>query len=375
MFDLFLCQKGKVYTMVNRVLSSGQLGHVMLRISHLYIKPSLKIAVFCILLGTLVNVEAQEPKSALTVENVNALIPAIEAAEEGPFFLNLKVESETWVETKANLSDPCELWKRTPIYVSCTAWLDGRPRGKARVDVNKEVLEWRDGAAPYAESSYSVGFDGQYGRIVHHTRGHSGKQFRMKEGKLLADSPKQLRDNYLGSCTGARFSFQFFFSDEDKDMGRTFSRLFRASISPAALEAKAFEVALEEFGGVECIKFGSGEQNWGARISYWLDPARGFALLGHDNISIREDGSERVSTRIRVTKLKEVAEGVWWPVEVSSVSRPSMPGKPWRRFVYRASNVVANDPNFDESVFTVPFPDGYLIDDKVNGRKYKVGQQ
>ena len=112
-----------------------------------------------------------------------------------------------------------------------------------------------------------------------------------------------------------------------------------------------------------------------ARISYWLDPARGFALLGHDNISIRKDGSEQVSTRIRVTKLKEVTPGMWWPIEATLISSPLKPGDPYSRTVYRASNVVANDPNFDESIFTVPFPDGYLIDDKVSGRKYRVGEK
>ena len=45
----------------------------------------------------------------------------------------------------------------------------------------------------------------------------------------------------------------------------------------------------------------------------------------------------------------------------------------YNRIVYRASNVVANDPNFDESIFTVPFPEGYLIDDKVTGKKYRIG--
>ena len=100
-----------------------------------------------------------------------------------------------------------------------------------------------------------------------------------------------------------------------------------------------------------------------------------MALHGHDNISIREDGSEWVSTRIRVTKLKEVAEDIWWPMEATSISSPIKPGDPYSRTVYSASNIVANDPNFDENVFTVPFPDGYLIDDKVNGIKYRVGQE
>ncbi len=360
--------------MVSKVLSSSERRNVILRISRLSIKPTLQTVLFCIFLGISVIAQAEEPISILSVEEINTLIPVIEAAEERPF-LNLKVESETWVETKTNLSDPCEPWQRTPIYVSCTAWFDGNPKGKARVNVHKEVLRWRDGAAPYGESSYSVGFDGKHGRVIHHTRGHSGKTFPLKEGKLLADAPKQLRDNYLASCTGQGFSFHFFFSDEDKEQGRTFSRLFRAAASPAALEAKAFEVALEEFQGVECIKFGSGEREWGAHISYWLDPNRGFALLGREYVRIREDGSERLLRIIKVNKLQKVAEGIWWPMEASIESDPDKPGEPCQRTVYRASNVVANDPNFDESIFTVPFPDGYLIDDKVAGIKYTIRQE
>lgn len=362
--------------MVNRVLSNTERRNVTLKIPHLYMKPTLQMAVFCILLGTLAIVEAQESKSVLTVEDVNALIPVLEAAERN-LFSNLKIDSEAWGETKTSLSDPNEPWQRTPVYVSSTAWFDGHPGGKARMDVHKEVLKWLNGAAPYAESSYSVGFDGKHGRVVDHTRGHSGKTFPLKEAKIVPDYPTALRTGSLMSCIGAQFSLQFFFNnDEDGPNRRTFSRLFRAAISPAALEAKAFEVALEEFQGVECIKFGLREQKGGRapHINYWLDPARGFALLGHDNISIREDGSERVSTRIRVTKLKEVAPGIWWPMEATTISGPSKPGDPYSRTVYRASNVVANDPNFDANVFTVPFPNGYLIDNMVTGKKYKVGE-
>ncbi len=356
--------------MFNEESSSKESLNIMAKTCFSYIKPTLQMAVFCILLGISIIAQAEEPKTALSVEDVNALIPVIEAAEERPF-LNLKVDSERWVETKADLFDPCEPWQRTPIYVSCTAWFGGGLEDKARVDVHKEVLRWRDGAAPYIEESYSVSFDGQYGRFVRYSTGHSGRTHHSKEGKLLTDAPEQLRDSYLGSCTGASFTFSSFFSNDD---GRSFSQLFRASTTPAALETKAFEVTLEEFQGVECIKFGSGERKLRAHISYWFDPARGFALLGHDNISIREDGSERVSKRIEVNELKEVADGVWWPMQVTSVRAPFEPNEPYQKFVYRASNVVANDPNFTDSIFTVPFPDGYLIDDKVSGRKYRVGE-
>jgi len=274
-----------------------------------------------------------------------------------------------WVETKVDLFDPCESWQRTPIYVSCTAWFSGGPERKGRIDVHKQVLRWRNGAAPYGESSYSVSFDGQYGRVVRYSTRHSGKTHHSKEGKLLPDAPELLRDNFLGGCTGAYFTFCFFFNADEY---RTFSKLFRASMTPAALEAKAFKVALEEFQGIQCIKFGSGEQLWGHE-TWWLDPSRGFALLGYEQISTR-NGRDRLISRMKVTKLKEVAAGIWWPTQATSVRAPFEPGETYRRFVYRASNVVANDPNFDENVFTVPFPDGYLIDDQVAGRKYRVGE-
>jgi len=343
----------------------------MLRISHSNIRPTFQIAAFCILLGTFTIVEAQEPKSALMVEDVKALIPAIEAVERS--LLNIKIESEAWVETKASLSDPCEPWKRTPIYVSSTAWLDGRMRSKAKVDVHKQVLEWEQGAAPFAESSYSVGFDGKYGRVANHTTGHSAKTYPVKEGRILSHAPRRMTTGWCKRFTGSRFSLHFFFNN-DRDFS-TLSQFLRKITSADVVKLNAFKFTWEKLQGVQCIKIDSAFDRHKARITYWLDPSHGFALLGHDNISIREDGSEQVSKRIRVTKVKEVASGIWWPMEASMVSKPYAPGKPYERFVYRASIVVANDPDFDETVFTVPFPPGYLIDDKVNGRKYTVRQQ
>ena len=331
-----------------------------------FLEKRLRVGIYLILLGTSLIAQAEKSKLILSPEDVNALIPQIEAAERK--LLNIKIKSEAWWETKTDLYDPCEPWQRTPVYTSCTAWFGGCPRNKARVDVHKQVLKWIDGAAPYIEESYSVGFDGRHGRIAYRTTKHSGRTRYAKEGELLSGAPPRLVSTDVP--TGAKFSLYSFFDEE----GYTFSQFFKAAISPAALEAKAFEVAIEEFQGVECIKFGSGEQTWGhISISWWLDPSRGFALLGHDNIRIREDGSERVSTRIRVTKLKEAAPGVWWPTEAYGESGLSKPGEPYSRTVYRASSVVANDPNFDEAIFTVPFPEGYLIDDQIAGKKYKVG--
>jgi hypothetical protein len=250
--------------------------------------------------------------------------------------------------------------------------MDGGSKGKVKVDVHKENLKWRDGAAPYLDRSYSVSFDGLNTKFMEYTTGHSGKTFPKKEGQILPGAPEWLMSNIMGSCVGLRFTTNFFFDSEKENM--SFSKAFRAAISTETQTEKSvsFEFVYEEKNGVLCLKFGTKPAKWG-RKTWWFDPARGFALIAclHTN---KVDDIEHVVSDIRVNKLQEVAAGVWWPLEATMESEPRDPNAPYKRTVYRALKVVANEPNFDESIFTVPFPDGYLIDDKVTGRKYKVGE-
>jgi hypothetical protein len=336
-----------------------------------YIESKILLLSFVCLVCSQVRVQAQQSKSVLSVEEVKALIPQIEAAERS--LLNIEIESEAWVETKTNLSDPCDPWQRTPIYISSTAWFDGLPNSKARFDVHKEVLEWQEGAAPYIEQSYSIGFDGHHGRLAKHTFGHSGETHDIKTGKVLADAPEALRTGWSNAFTGGRFSVYFFFNN-DREFS-SLSQFVRKITSPDLVKLNTFEFTLEAFQGVQSIKIDSTFDRQIARMSIWVDPSHGFALRGYELINIHEDGSEWLVSRITVTKLKEVSAGVWWPIEAYAEAGPSRPGKSYRRFVYRAYNVVANNPNFDEKTFTVAFPDGYLIDDKVRGIKYRVGQE
>src|SRR5258705_9169516 len=46
-------------------------------------------------------------------------------------------------------------WIDQPITVELLARMDGTPGGKARFDVSNQVLQWRDGEAPYSQCSYS----------------------------------------------------------------------------------------------------------------------------------------------------------------------------------------------------------------------------
>jgi len=365
--------------MFNRVIASDKRPDVMSNRCSSYMSPLLYVVMWLILVGGSFTAHGEQSESVLSPEQLKELAAKIDAAEKR--LHNIKIGSEVWVETKANLSDPCEPWQLTPVYVSSTAWFEGRPGVKARVDVHKEVLRTLQSKYPYSQKSYSMGFDGQCGRIVYHTMGQLGKTFPHREGRIFPECPNSLKWGWYGRFTGIDFTLNFFFEGKDY----TFSDLFRWADDPNTTVPSCFKFTREVFQGVPCIKIGTKGTKWFHKI-WWLDPSRGFALLGHKYVARLADGTERIRRFIKVSKLKEVAPGFWWPMEAYILSAPTESGptyerfvygasKLYERFVYRASNVVINDPNFDENIFTVPFPVGYLIDDQVAGRKYVVGQE
>ncbi len=317
------------------------------------------LAVFSTLLSFSSILGGENSKSVLSVQELKELAPLIEAAEKKP--RNIKIESESWVETKADLSDPCQLWQRIPIYHSQTAWVDGGPEGKERVDVHKEVNKWINGPAPYGEESYSMSFDGQHGRYIHLAGGPLGQTQPATKGEIVPERPNRLGRG--GYDSGIHWSLPFFDGEIYK-----FSKIFELASDPNSEAASELEFTFEEFEGAECIEIRSRLYD----VTYWLDPSHGFALRGHKSVVRHQDGHEELVKSVTVTKLEEVAPGVWWPAEIIDVSRPYEDGQPWRRFVYRASTIVVNNANFDESIFTPAFPKGYTVDDKVAGKTYVV---
>ena len=324
---------------------------------------------------------AKETVSELSAAELKTAGQSIKSVEEA--LLNVRIDSNCWVERGPSSSGP---WERTPICFSSTAFFGNISSNRARLDMHKSVLEWRDGAAPYLENRYSVSFDGLQGRYKGLSSSYSGKTFNDNKGIILPDTPIKLK--YSNKMTGVYASLFFHFRDNSAPFPKTFSPHFEAAADPnyylSVLSATdpnycyckskvKFKVVHQELMGTQCIKMAyigdSLLQEW------WLDPNRGFALLRYDNLRKDQDGNSLLKSSINVTKLEEVTENIWWPMEACFVHRPYETDKPWKRIVYRASNVIANDPNFDEGVFTVPFPDGYMIDDQVAGRKYKSGEK
>lgn len=281
--------------------------------------------------------------------------------------LKLKVKSQLWVDRR----EPNSLtWEPTPVYASCTAWFDGKPNGKARIDVHREILEWEYGAAPYSEESYSVGFDGRQGRTARYSVGPMGKAVAISKGVIYPEAPEVIRGKWPGAYTGRTASMFFscchFACPEDKSLSEFLSE-YLSEFGP-------FEVTWDTIAGTNCIRFGAGDPNYGHEYM-WLDPARGFAFLRYERANVSRDSGELVPDGVvAVTKLTEAAPGLWYPTEAYYESRmgPGL-GRTDRRLRYLASEVVANDPDFDESIFTLSFPAGCFVHDRIKDVGYRAG--
>jgi len=298
----------------------------------------------------------ENSKAILTVQQLKELAPMIKVAEQKP--KNIKIEAEISVETKNDFYDPCEFWQKTPIFKSYTAWVDGELEGKERVDVHKDVTEWRNGPAPYGEESYSMSFDGQHGRYIRYSFGPIGQMHPIEEGQILPEAPKR-----LGHYAGIYWSLPFFNGELYK-----FSKIFELASEPNSEVASELEISFDKFEGDDCIKIRSKLYN----VTYWLDPSHGFAIRGRKSTTGSQNNYEDLVEFVKVTKLKEVSSDVWWPTEVITIAKPYESGKPWRQYIFRASNIVVNDPNFDNRVFTPTFPKGFRVNDKVTGKTYLV---
>jgi len=182
----------------------------------------------------------------------------------------------------------------------------------------------------------------------------------MAQGEITPLASPDLADSTVGFATGTGFSIYYWDSEHKRGLGEFLE--YTAQHAPPTNRSTATS---EMHDGVQAIRV----EFSGPRYSekFWLDPDRGYSLLEHLVTNTGLDGTTRLMVREQVTKLARVALNVWFPVEASSDIEPSQ-----KRRVYTGSNVVANDDRFDESVFSIVFPPGTAINDKISGTLYRI---
>ena len=325
---------------------------------------------------------AAEKASELSAKELKTVGQMIRASEDT--LINIRIDSDSYVEQGLSSSGP---WEKTPVCFPSTAYFKNISSDQMRIDFHGNVARWENGAAPYIEQSYSVSFDGVMGMRKNISTFHSGKCFDRHSGRISQEKPVELGSSWYDKTTGVYASLFFHYRGAPKPFPKRFSTHFEAAADPnyylsllvssdpnylGIKPTVKFKVIHQKLGEVECLKAAYIGVDGSFREEWWLDPNRGYALLKYASVGIDPNGNEQIKSLIDVTNLKKVAENVWWPMEAYFVERPREVGKPWNRIVYQASNIVANDPKFDETVFNLEFPKGYRIHDEIAGKTYIV---
>lgn len=298
--------------------------------------------------------------------------------------VNIRIDSDSYVEQGLSSTGP---WEQTPVCFSSTAYLKNISSDQIRIDFHSNIVPWENGAASYLEQSYSVSFDGVKGMRKDISSSYGGKSFDRNIGYISQDKPVPLRSSWYDKTIGVYASLFFHFRGVPEPFPKRFSTHFEAAADPNYylsllvasdpnyLDVKPtvnFKVIHQRLGEIECLKATYIGIDDSSREEWWLDSNRGYALLKYTSVGIDQNGNEKVKSLIDVTSLKKVTENIWWPMKAYFVERPREVGKPWKRIVYQASNIVVNAPDFDESIFSLSFPPGCLIDDKVENSQYRI---
>jgi len=284
--------------------------------------------------------------------SVEELIEGV-AASEGKL-LNVRIEavfsSETWDREK-------QLWEDAGGG-KVSAWYPGVPGSKKRIELRERRLRWVNGRAPFSEDTFTVAYDGRASRTLYMKMGPSAAPDTTLRGTVEAKRPFfGVEDSFgtgwgisiygIGDQVGQRFSEQLRKIRQSKDV--------TLSLTNARL------------GDTECICV-TGRIEGHVRRTWFLDPARGFALLKTEDFAA--DGTLR---RQRVVEaLLEPAPGIFYPGKASDCAWRN--GEPWVRSTYQGSAIVVNDPQFTDDVYTIRWPNGTIVHDMIADVVFTVGQ-
>jgi len=238
---------------------------------------------------------------------------------------------------------------------SVTAWYVGIPGSKVRIDYSKEVSRWTGGPAPFSEDTYCAAYNGRISQVLFTKVGSPMRPVTALRGEIDGNRARGLDKEF---ATGWPLSLYGIFENR----GQRVSEM----LSKAIQMGSKLRVTESTLNNVRCIQL---VEHAGVLTTTWyFDPARNYAILGSE----LSQTNGLVLARWIVDKLLEPVPGVYYPVKVSSYGS-TQTGEPAWRATYEASSVVANDPNFSDDIFTIKWPEGTVVQDKVSGTTFTVG--
>jgi hypothetical protein len=303
---------------------------------------------------------------SLAIEPAKDIADAIDASRKK--LLNLNVQDFTLVTERYD--EKKSQWSKTPIEASGEAWYNGAADSKARINFTSitsmsedpdEQNRSKNNPDVWVTEVMDIGYNGRGGRRVRHKgMDETGKAASMRQAAVLQGMPEDLTFRYNRIATGAEFTA--YYSHWGKE-------LF-ADLIIAHLRSPKATVTSGAFRGVECIKIGTTTTE-GAGTVCWVDPKRGYAMVGFETSLSVGKGKVRIEESWHVDKLIEAGPGIWYPLEATF--------EEWRngekyRWIYKAKAAKANIPDFSDDVFDPPIPAGYLVFDQATGAQYRLGE-
>lgn len=271
---------------------------------------------------------------------------------------NLMVDSEMTVEGSKDSIN----WEKSPIYADITAWFNGKPGSLARIDAKRFVLAWTDGESKYSESSYTLAFDGRVTRRIDKAAGPYEKAAPNPVANILPNSDATLWQT--DNATGASYSIYLYNNRESRTLSQEIRHL--AEVYKNSPRPFVPSVSNEKYGVTDCIcvRLNNGPEGY----FWYLDPTRSLALIGY-KLVLLDAGMPKPFEERTIEELQEAGPGIWYPTKGALLQYTDGIVS---RFNFRARKVVANQPDFDDSIFSPAIPPGYSVIDHTTGKRYTV---
>jgi hypothetical protein len=245
--------------------------------------------------------------------------------------LNVRVDGASRIDSLDQTSQKWELKAEDSV----TAWYEGAPRGKRRIEHHKLVRRWINGTAPFLEESFTTIYDGRITQTLWTSSGALDNPSHRLRGQIEAGMPVAFM---YESATGWEYSLYGAYEESGH-----LSNLFH-------LPSTQLLARETSFGGVACVQLQVTMPNGVPVITYYCDPARAYALLGCE----RARGDGVVVLKWQVDAFVEAVPGVYYPT--AATKELTLGNGRRERTTYQASAVVANDPNFSDDLFTMKWP-------------------
>jgi hypothetical protein len=278
--------------------------------------------------------------------------------------LNIATVMKTMAGRIANLKfrSTCEvlpynnekkIWDKENAVFQATVdvWIKNAEGDMARLDVDEKIDSGKQG------KKYTVSYDGHEGITVTHEIIKNGQVYAVKEATKKAEKPSFLESDRMRNMSGIEHTIYYQF----KDQGYSFWQLLAFVDIPRNTLTKDFNISRAMLGDVNCIKIAANtktKQNW------WLDPAKGYSLVGYDYIVPKPDGQVFVVAAMRVKDFKLLDNGVWFPTHITNEYNPPILAQGQEvvrmKYIWKIISVENSFQNFDED-FKNAIPAGYRI--------------